>query len=132
MTIKIFVYGTLKPGEINYQHYCAGVAIAATRAYTWGKLYNLPIGYPAMTLGNSKVEGFLLTFADPAILDRLDELEDYDPMRSPLENEYHRQKIMVYKTSGESIGEAWSYVMTFEKVRQLRGVFLPSGCWSGT
>jgi len=30
MSIRVFVYGTLKPGEVNYQRYCEGKVIAAT------------------------------------------------------------------------------------------------------
>jgi len=27
MSIRVFVYGTLKPGEVNYQRYCEGKVI---------------------------------------------------------------------------------------------------------
>ena len=84
-----------------------------------------------MTQGNSKVSGFLLTFADASVLETLDRLEDYLPQRSPEANEYQRQKIMTYKPSGEPLDEAWGYVMTFEKVKELGGVLLPSGWWGG-
>lgn len=125
--MKVFVYGTLKPGESNY-HYCA-TAIAQKEAYTWGRLFHLPLGYPAMTTGTDKVRGFLLTFADKTILKSLDELEDYQPQRSPQDNEYQRQKVPVYSLAGEPLGEAWSYLMTYSKVKQLGGIFLTSGDW---
>ena len=129
--VKVFVYGTLKPGEANYQAYCADKVIEQTRAYTKGQLFHLPPrGYPAMIPGNSRVEGFLLTFADLAILDHLDELEDYQPQRSPQENEYYREEISIYATSGELLGEGWGYFMRVEKVQQLGGILLPSGWWT--
>ncbi|MCU0537058.1 MAG: gamma-glutamylcyclotransferase [Hydrococcus sp. Prado102] len=127
--MKVFVYGTLKPGEENYHYYCDRV-IEAKKAYTWGQLYHLPLGYPAMTTGNSKVIGFLLTFSNEAILESLDELEDYNSQRSPQDNEYERQKISVYDLCGEPLGEAWSYVMASYKVKQLQGTLVSSGWWS--
>jgi gamma-glutamylcyclotransferase (GGCT)/AIG2-like uncharacterized protein YtfP len=128
--LKIFVYGTLKPGECNYQAYCAADAIAIVKAYTWGELYHLPLGYPAMTPGTNKVIGFVITFANEEILASLDELEDYHPQRSPQDNEYERQKIPVYNLFGKSLGEAWGYIMIPEKVHQLGGILLSSGWWT--
>ena len=127
--LQVFVYGTLKPGECNYQIYCGNRTIDQCQAYTWGELYDLPLGYPAMTVGKSKVMGFLLTFANENILSALDKLEDYHPDRSPQENEYHRQLIPVYNPSGRFLGQAWGYLMTIGRVKQLQGVPMPSGCW---
>ena len=127
---KIFVYGTLKPGEINYP-YCADQVIEATRVYTKGRLYDLPLGYPAMTPGTERVDGFLLVLANPSCLEILDQLEDYHPDKQPQDNEYYRQKTLVYR-SGEPIGEAWGYFMAAQKIGQLGGVWLPSGWWTGT
>jgi gamma-glutamylcyclotransferase (GGCT)/AIG2-like uncharacterized protein YtfP len=128
--LKLFVYGTLKPGEQNYHYFCASQVIEAKKAYAWGQLYHLPLGYPAMTVGKNKVMGFLLIFFNEEILKNLDELEDYNPQRSPQKNEYDRQKIPIYDLSGEPLGEAWSYIMTEQKVRQLKGILVPSGWWS--
>lgn len=83
-----------------------------------------------MIPGNSKVEGFLLTFADPVVLESLDELEGYHHQRSLHQNEYERQKIWVYDLSGKPLGQAWGYLMSFEKVKQLDGILVPSGWWS--
>lgn len=83
-----------------------------------------------MTEGDNKAIGFLLTFADEGVLERLDELEDYHPQRSPQDNEYERQKLPIYDLSGEPLGEAWGYLMALEKVRQLGGVLVPSGWWT--
>jgi gamma-glutamylcyclotransferase (GGCT)/AIG2-like uncharacterized protein YtfP len=128
--LKLFVYGTLKPGEQNYHYFCTSQVMEAKKAYVWGQLYHLPLGYPAMTIGKSKVMGFLLIFSNKEILKNLDELEDYNPQRSPQDNEYDRQKIPVYDLSGEPLGEAWSYIMTEQKVQQLKGILVPSGWWS--
>ena len=128
---KVFVYGTLKPGEANYQQFCAKYVVAARQAIALGELFDLPLGYPAMTPGNFKVYGFLLSFANPEILQQLDWLEDYDPQRAIAENEYYRQQIEVYDTALVPIGTAWTYLMSPKQVRAFGGVFLPGGCWSG-
>jgi gamma-glutamylcyclotransferase (GGCT)/AIG2-like uncharacterized protein YtfP len=128
--LKVFVYGTLKPGEINYQRYCEGKVVEAKRAIAFGQLFDLPLGYPAMTLGESPVQGYVLTLADPATLILLDELEDYDPHRLPQENEYNRQPVETYNLHRKALGLAWAYLMTFEQVQRLGGVPIPSGCWS--
>ena len=129
--IDVFVYGTLKPGERNYPYYCGGKVIQETKAYTWGQLYNLPLGYPAMTEGDRKIEGYLLTFCDPNILTSLDELEDYHQERSPEANEYYRQQVRVYSLTDDFLGSAWSYLMSLEKIKQLKGTPINSGYWNG-
>ena len=129
--LKIFVYGTLKPEETNYQRYCAGKVVEAKRAIAFGQLFDLPLGYPAMTRGESPGQGFLLTFADPNVLSILDELEDYDPQRLPEENEYYRQQIDIYSPTGQALGLAWVYLMTSKQVQYLEGILIPSGWWSG-
>jgi gamma-glutamylcyclotransferase (GGCT)/AIG2-like uncharacterized protein YtfP len=129
--IKVFVYGTLKPGESNYARYCVGKVVEEKRAIAFGQLYHLSLGYPAITPGESKVQGFLLTFADPYILRYLDELEDYEQNRRPEENEYNRQQIEIYDLEGRSLGLAWVYLMTSEQVQRLNGVLIPSGWWNG-
>ncbi|MBD2327448.1 gamma-glutamylcyclotransferase [Alkalinema sp. FACHB-956] len=48
--INVFVYGTLKPGHAAYDRFCAGKTIAEVAAIVPGRLYHLPLGYPAMTL----------------------------------------------------------------------------------
>lgn len=129
--MKVFVYGTLKPGERNYPYYCEGKVVQTISAYTYGKLFDFPtFGYPAMTRGNDKVKGVLLTFTDDSVLTQLDELEGYYTGRSPSQNEYERQNMTVYTLGGESLGQAWVYIMTPEKVKQFGGVFLSSGWWT--
>lgn len=127
--MRVFVYGTLKPGEVNFKRYCEGKVNDIIPAYTYGHLYALNVGYPAMTVGDTQVSGMLLTFSDDKILADMDDLEDYDPNRSPSENLYQREWITLYTSSGESLGIAWGYRMAFWRVQQLGGIFLSSGCW---
>ncbi|MGC1393814.1 MAG: gamma-glutamylcyclotransferase [Coleofasciculaceae cyanobacterium] len=127
--LKIFVYGTLKPGESNYQRFCAGKVVVEEKAIAYGQLFALSLGYPGMTIGKSLIQGFVLTFADAAILSILDELEDYDPNRPETENEYNRQLIETFDLSGKSLGMVWVYLMSLERVEKLGGVRIDSGCW---
>ncbi|MBD2529392.1 gamma-glutamylcyclotransferase [Nostoc flagelliforme FACHB-838] len=129
--IQVFVYGTLKPGETNYQKYCADKVVDVKRAFVQGKLFALPIGYPAMTLGDSQVHGYLLSFSNPRILNELDVLEDYQPNRQMPENLYNRQITEVYEPQSLSLGWAWVYLMTLDRVDQLGGFLQPDGWWSG-
>lgn len=130
--LRVFVYGTLKPGERYYDRYCAGKVIEETPAFTLGKIYHLPIfGYPAMIPGDGKVQGYLLTFAKPEFLPDLDGLEDYLPDRSPEQNLYNRREVEIYDRSGISQGLAWVYFMTQEQIERFGGVPLPSGLWTG-
>ncbi|MFB6276352.1 MAG: gamma-glutamylcyclotransferase [Halothece sp.] len=129
--MRVFVYGTLKPGEANFERYCGGKVSKVTPAYTFGHLYALPVGYPAMTTGDTEVSGVLLTFSDEQLLADIDGLEDYDPKRPAEDNLYQREWLTLYAPSGESLGKAWGYRMAFWRVQQLGGIFLPSGCWRG-
>jgi len=129
--LRVFVYGTLKPGEANYD-YLQGKTFSVCDAVTKGHLYHLPtLGYPALIPGTGTVYGSLLHFIDPEILAHLDALEGYAPDRPARENEYQRQQLAVYSLNGAPLGQAWGYVMTPEHVKELGGILLPSGWWSG-
>lgn len=117
--IKIFVYGTLKPGEENFDRHCQKAleqkALEIQEAIAHGTLYALPMGYPAMTSGDHPIYGFLLSFSDPQILMQLDELEDYCPDRPFEQNEYYRQKIQTFSLAHQSLGTAWVYLIEREE-----------------
>lgn len=130
-TINVFVYGTLKPGEANYKNYCEGRVNEAIAAYTYGNLYDLAVGYPAMIEGTGKVRGVLLIFNRPDILKNLDQLECYQEHRALELNEYYRQQVPVYSLSDKLLGKAWSYFMTKNQVKKYQGTAIASGWWSG-
>jgi gamma-glutamylcyclotransferase (GGCT)/AIG2-like uncharacterized protein YtfP len=127
---QVFVYGTLKPDEASYDRYCAGKVVAACEAIAPGQLFALPMGYPAMTLGEGWVYGFLLTFADATVLKDLDEWENYDPDRPVEENEYQREEVEVLGSDRQPLGKAWVYRMSAKQVRDNSGILLPEGRWS--
>ncbi|ANV83467.1 hypothetical protein AWQ21_03170 [Picosynechococcus sp. PCC 7003] len=129
--LKVFVYGTLQPGEVNFPRYCAPHHPHIEKALIPGKLYQLPVGYPALTPEPGWVEGYLLRFTDPGVLVNLDVLEDYQPERSPSLNEYQRLQAPVYTETKTILTEAWVYVMTPEKVTQLGGTPFSGSHWTG-
>ena len=127
--LKVFAYGTLKPGESNYLRYCQGRVAESYPAMAYGQLFALSLGYPAMTEGQSMVHGVVLTFEDSSILSELDRLEDYHPQRHPEENEYQRQAIEVFNLDRLPLGHAWAYIMAKDKAAYYGGILLPEGRW---
>jgi gamma-glutamylcyclotransferase (GGCT)/AIG2-like uncharacterized protein YtfP len=128
---RVFVYGTLKPGESNYGAYCESKVLSYEKAYCRGRLYELSLGYPGLSAGSDQVWGYLLTFKDPRNLGDLDPLEDYQPSRAPSENEYQRRLSPVYRPNHRFLSLAWVYTMTQATVRGYQGRYLPAGEWSG-
>lgn len=129
---NIFVYGTLKPDETNYQHYCGGKVQSQTSGYTRGNLYALPVGYPAMTQGDNEVKGVLLGFNDPNILAELDKLEGYQSNRPAELNEYYRRSVPIYSLNNHQLlGSAWAYFMTIAQIKRHQGTIVKSGWWTG-
>ncbi len=136
VAVRVFVYGTLKPGERGY-HLCAGEVIAARPAIALGELYALPFGYPAMTPGTRPVYGFLLSFRQSHILSVLDLYEQHDsttfhhyaPTQVIDQNQYSRRQIELLDNEHSPIGSAWAYLMSVSQVQRLGGVLLPDGRW---
>lgn len=50
--LRLFVYGTLKKGFWNHDRFCTR-AISIEPATTWGRLYQLPAGFPALEVPES-------------------------------------------------------------------------------
>jgi gamma-glutamylcyclotransferase (GGCT)/AIG2-like uncharacterized protein YtfP len=131
--VRIFVYGTLKPGERYHQPYCDGKIVAAEPAIARGKLYHLlEVGYPALAMGDEIVQGVVLSLADSNWLGQLDDLEDYDPQAPAQLNLYERQEADIFAPDGQPWGRAWLYRMAPEKIVQLKGIHLPGGSWSSS
>lgn len=127
---RVFVYGTLKPGEAFYQQYCAPHVVEAAPALAQGCLFHLPQGYPAMALGSGWVTGALLTLSSEAAIAPIDDFEDYDPTLSAADNLYVRQMHPVFSVERQPLGSAWAYIMAAERVRQYQGIPIATGTWS--
>ena len=116
--LPLFVYGTLRSGEAQ-----AGLLGNARRreAYTWGKLFRLPAGYPALSpgAGADRVYGELVTLPSEGMLITLDLYEGVD------EGLFRRQKLEI--GIGVHRVPAWAYVMDHPERRG--GRLIPSGRW---
>lgn len=127
----VFVYGTLMPGERYYRAICAGKTTAEVPAKIRAKLYHLPEprNYPAITQGNDWVQGWILGFTDPALIQALDDLEDYKPNRPAHANEYTKQTIQAYTREGQPLTQAQAYFMTQERVANYQGKPITGKPW---
>jgi gamma-glutamylcyclotransferase (GGCT)/AIG2-like uncharacterized protein YtfP len=52
--LRLFVYGTLKKGFWNFDRFCTRVT-SIEPATTWGRLYQLPAGFPALEVPESSI-----------------------------------------------------------------------------
>jgi gamma-glutamylcyclotransferase (GGCT)/AIG2-like uncharacterized protein YtfP len=128
--LHVFVYGTLKPGEANFDRYCGNRVISRHRGYIQAELYHFPaLGYPGAIPGTSQVHGYVLTFADAAILADLDALEDYHPDRQPAENDYTRALVSTYTLARRPLVSAWAYFMSRDRIPQWGGILVADGWW---
>jgi len=122
---RIFVYGSLKFGEINHHRIFAGFDIKVRPAWTYGDLYDL--GYfPALTDGNNKVYGELIEFNNLEILTRVDSLEGYRGENS-IYNFYERRGIQVFSDKEEFT--TWAYFLNKSKIIDSEGELIISGVW---
>jgi gamma-glutamylcyclotransferase (GGCT)/AIG2-like uncharacterized protein YtfP len=112
--LKVFVYGTLKPGGHYWPEFCAGKLTAEpVAAKIQGTLYDLHVGYPGLVLDDGGwVQGYVLEFAREADFLRLDYLEGYVPGRPEAENEYNRLQVPYFSPDGNALGNVWVYEMT--------------------
>jgi len=122
----VFVYGTLKQGQRNHDHFC-GDAHTIEPAVTTGRLYDTPYGFPAMfDAPDGKVFGEVMTFPDiEKTLGLLDRLEGY---RQSGESHYVRIEKCVAIFGNSKVVHAWVYVYPKHRLR-LGFIPVPSGCW---
>ncbi|WP_254842752.1 gamma-glutamylcyclotransferase [Bacillus sp. MRMR6] len=119
--IKVFVYGTLRKGEVNH-HLLRQAACMAEQAWALGTLYDTGYGYPAMKgEANSNVYGELYEVAEKELA-RLDILEDYT--EGGKDNLYERIQQTVYTDHGPL--QAYLYVTNKEDLLKKK---IPNGDW---
>ncbi|WP_264775336.1 gamma-glutamylcyclotransferase family protein [Deinococcus aetherius] len=131
---RVFVYGTLMPGERNAHVAAQGGAFEARPARLPGfrLLHLLPEAYPAVVPGGAedRVCGYALTYAPgdwQAALPFLDALEGVDEV-PPL---YTRERVTVTLAGGERQA-AWVYVYANAPRLARPGVVpIPDGDWRG-
>jgi gamma-glutamylcyclotransferase (GGCT)/AIG2-like uncharacterized protein YtfP/cation transport regulator ChaC len=124
----VFVYGTLLSGMDNF-HLIEPYAEEITPGETFGKLFHLSYGYPALIAGGSAaVRGELVRLADvDAALPVLDHLEGYQGPVYP-DNNYDRRECLVTTADGRQVP---AYVYTWSHLAMLDDIGTPlaGGCW---
>jgi len=125
--IRVFVYGTLKLGQANHNRVFSGCKVIVTPAWTYGELYDLKWGFPAMIFGDRKVIGELLEFDGQTILQKIDRLEGFRSNESQ-SNFYMRETVTVYINVDQPL-QAWVYLLTKIQVNDIGGTIIPTGRW---
>ncbi|RIH77837.1 Gamma-glutamylcyclotransferase family protein YtfP [Calidithermus terrae] len=129
--VAVFVYGTLKQGQRNFEVSRRAGWVRSERAWLEGfQIYHLPraserpYSYPAIVAGEGRVWGEVQYFADlEAALVPLDALEDAG-------REYERVEVEARRPDGGAV-RVWTYVYpSLEAVRRVNGVLCPGGDWS--
>ncbi len=100
---RLFVYGTLMPGESNYRQIEDHVR-AAQPGTVEGVLVDLG-AFPALIPGNGVVRGIVLEL-DAAALEITDRIEGYSPDRDQCL--YVRKEVTIFFKGGEE-ETAWTY-----------------------
>jgi len=128
--IRVFVYGTLKPGGRYWPEYCEGRVESVQPAKVNGRLFDLHLGYPGLVLGGDDwVQGVVLTFSSPQDLAQLDELEGYRPDRDMSANEYLRLWVDVVDLDENPLGRVWIYEITDSVLKRSGGTLIKGGNW---
>jgi gamma-glutamylcyclotransferase (GGCT)/AIG2-like uncharacterized protein YtfP len=113
--IKVFVYGTLRKGEINDHNLEKATCISA-QCWTLGEMYDTYLGYPAVKQDDSnRIYGELYIVSEGELA-LLDELEDYQVGRE--NNLYERILQTVYSDKGEVV--AYIYIVNKENLLRKR------------
>ncbi|MFF6874280.1 gamma-glutamylcyclotransferase family protein [Streptomyces sp. NPDC012474] len=136
MTFPFFVYGTLRPGEVNHDLFLRG----RTRQEEPGKLADAVLyagpGYPYAVEepGGGTVSGELVTALPEAyegLLAELDRLEEYVP--GDPRSLYERVERKVVRAADGAAVRAWVYVAAPAVATRLRarGRAIEGGDWRG-
>ncbi|MFA9460492.1 gamma-glutamylcyclotransferase family protein [Thiohalorhabdus sp. Cl-TMA] len=126
--MRVFVYGTLKPGHANWRRLLQGRVGRWRAGKIEGRLFDLSLGFPAAVTGSGWVHGYILHLTEP-LLALVDDLEGFSPGRPPARNNYNRRQVPGFTPQGAPLGRVHAYFMEPDKVERLGGTELPGGVW---
>ncbi|MEF8792494.1 gamma-glutamylcyclotransferase family protein [Thiohalorhabdus sp.] len=126
--IRVFVYGTLKPGQANWERALRGHVRRWRAAVIRGRLFDLATGFPAATAGNGRVHGYALHLPAEKLA-VVDAIEGFEPGRNPGRNLYQRLTVFAFTPQGAPMGKVYAYFMDAEGRDRLGGTELPEGIW---
>lgn len=148
--LSVFVYGTLKSGEINHDRFCAG-AVEIKAATARGRLYDLPFGFPGLRVHEENIHalgtadyasdvseqqrdpmlrdtappGWDLVHGEVIAFDDPGRLAALDALEgyTPGEKGLYERVLIPVEAGGEK-NLAWAY-----EIKREFGVYLPGGRW---
>lgn len=123
---RVFVYGTLMRDFKNYKRYLEGRVNRITQGQTYGELYHLPEGYPALLEGDDNIKGEIVEPVDEKLLKSLDRLEGYAKGRK--NNLYERKVKCILTENGEEIA-CWVYIYAKDRHAREKGIRITHGDW---
>ena len=136
---RLFVYGTLRPGQSAFKRFCRET-LTVDPAVASGSLYVLPAGYPVLVLPESvsepparhrpgSVRGDVMSFSD--MQDRLELLDAYEEVGGE-RSEYVRTIIDVRLLGSGRTVRSWAYACLPGKAAALAAAarLISSGDWA--
>lgn len=115
--IELFVYGSLREGMYNYNHYLKGKSKKLQMAYVYGSLYTIQgVRYPALIEGCDKITGEIYEVS-PEVLKSIDELEGC-LCENSMDNEYHKVLCTVYNEDDSVHKQLPIYVYNIDNPQQ--------------
>jgi gamma-glutamylcyclotransferase (GGCT)/AIG2-like uncharacterized protein YtfP len=114
LSIKLFVYGTLRRGEISFEKLGQATRLAE-QAWTKGTLYETIYNYPALRPGEDHVYGELYEISEDD-LSVVDEWEGF--VGDPEKNLYYREQKTIQTDRGPD--KAWVYFLSDSKISILK------------
>lgn len=128
--LPVFVYGSLRPGNIHFDRLLKGKITKVTPARVRGSLYaHVSLPWPCLVPGDGEVKGEIIHIA-PDVYDMvmvaLDDWEDYDP-RDESGSLYLRRVVTAITADGKE-EQAWCYFWNGSE-REL-GEPVEDGKWS--
>lgn len=123
----LFVYGTLLSNQSH--HKLLESALFVHRGYVKGTLYDLNVGFPALSIDEvqGRVYGEVYEVTQD-LLDTLDTYEGYSPDNKK-ESLYLRQEIIFYPEKGKPF-PVQAYTMSPHQRQKFLATIIPSGKWN--
>ena len=117
--MKIFVYGTLREGQYNYDKYLKGCVIEKEEAYVKGSLHTIQgVVYPALVDGEDMILGEILTLNDQVCMQDVDDMEGYHG-DGCIDNEYDKVDCMIYDKNAQPLMKLPVYKYNLRNPKQV-------------
>jgi gamma-glutamylcyclotransferase (GGCT)/AIG2-like uncharacterized protein YtfP len=134
----LFVYGTLREGGSKHAWLQRTQPEGSTRAWAAGRLFHLPMGYPALVPGPEPaflppgpgwIRGDFVGYGDEGDLESA--LSDLDPLEGVEEGLFTRKILPVILEGGHRY-RAWIYLFHVERLPRLEreAVEIKDGDWA--